>query len=244
MSKFLITKRSQNRVTGPIMVTTSPRKTCPSACPFRKTSDSDQAGLCYAEHGMLGGFLWTKLDDLLVGGSFQNGAIKVHSLEELCNSIRSLPKGTIWRHNQAGDLPTKDGETIDVAELDCLVAANDNKQGFTYTHFDVINNENNCEAVKSANDNGFTINLSANDLEHADQLSETNAGPVTVVVPASQTMNTLTPNGVKVVVCPARVRENVTCATCRLCARQRDFVIGFPALGRNQHKLKAANDNA
>lgn len=243
MSKFLITKRSQNRITGPILITTSPRRTCPIACPFRKSADDAQAGLCYAEHGMLGGFLWTKLDKLPVGGAFQNGQIKIHSLTQLCSAISELPADAIWRHNQAGDLPTKDNETIDAKELDVLVAANDNRRGFSYTHFDVLRNKVNRKIVRAANDNGFTINLSANNLDHADELFEANCAPVTVVLPSDQMENTRTPDGRKVVVCPARVKEGVTCANCALCARKRDFIIGFPALGGQRHKIGAANDN-
>lgn len=82
MSKFLITKRSENKITGPILVTTSPRRTCPAGCPFKKGSDLATASLCYAEHGMLGGFLWSKLDQLPVGGTFKQGQIKIHFPKE------------------------------------------------------------------------------------------------------------------------------------------------------------------
>jgi hypothetical protein len=77
MDKFLITRKSNNPITGPIMVTTSPRATCPIACPLRKDANTPTAGLCYAEHGALGGFIWTLLDRTPAGGSFQNGNIKV-----------------------------------------------------------------------------------------------------------------------------------------------------------------------
>lgn len=243
MSKFLITRRSQNPVTGPILVTTSPRKTCPNACPLRRSANGDLANVCYAEHGMLGGFLWSKLDRLPAGGRFQKGQIRINSFEELCAAVRALPDGSLWRHNQAGDLPTTDNETIDADELNILVAANDNKRGFTYTHFDVVDNKPNRETVKAANDNGFTINLSANSLLHADELYDVGCGPVAVVVEADVTENLTTPKGRKIVICPARLRRDVTCETCRLCARQRDFIIGLPALGRRKDRLKAANDN-
>jgi len=201
------------------------------------------SGLCYAEHGMLGGFIWTKLDQLNVGETFQKGRIKVYSLEELCLTVQDLPVGKIWRHNQAGDLPTKDNVTVDQDELNQLVAANCNRSGFTYTHFDVLDDLHNRQTVKAANDNGFTVNLSGNSAEHADQLYDAKCGPVTVVLPHDQMTNLKTPKGRKVVVCPARVKEKVTCASCGLCARQRDFIIGFPALGSGRHKLNAANDN-
>ncbi len=90
MEKFLITEKSHNRITGPMMVTTSPRRSCPVACPLRKTANSDTKGGCYAEHGFLGGFIWTKLDRLELGQSFKQGQIKVYSLDDLTHRIRAL----------------------------------------------------------------------------------------------------------------------------------------------------------
>ncbi len=237
MQKFLITQKSQNPITGPIMVTTSPRNTCPLNCPLRKSGNTAMAGACYAEHGMLGGFLWTPLDRTPVHGSFQKGRIKVRSFDELLEAIRNLPPAAIWRHNQAGDLPTHDQVAIDGIALQQLVQANRGRNGFTYTHFDVIEHAGNRAAIKQANAQGFTINLSGNSLRHADALADTKCAPVTSVVPSHQTSNTTTPAGRKVVICPARTHKDVTCSSCRLCARQRDFVITFPALGRGRSKI-------
>src|SRR5688572_10948923 len=92
MDKFLITRRSANRITGPIMATTSPRFTCPRGCPLRKGGDTPTAGLCYAEHGALGGFVWSLLDRTPVGGTILNN-IRVCGFEELLFEIRSLEPG-------------------------------------------------------------------------------------------------------------------------------------------------------
>ena len=54
MDKYLITQKTANPITGPIMVTTSPRFTCPLDCAFRKGGKGEYAGVCYAEHGALG----------------------------------------------------------------------------------------------------------------------------------------------------------------------------------------------
>ena len=62
------------------------------------------------------------------------------------------------------------------------------------------------------------------------------AGPVVVVLPSNQTENTVTPKGRKVVVCPATQRDNVSCATCQLCQRQRSTIVGFPAHG-SRHRV-------
>jgi hypothetical protein len=160
--------------------------------------------------------------------------IPVYNFKQLRRFIQSLPPETLWRHNQAGDLPSDDKKTIAVNRLRALIEANAGRRGFTYTHFDVIKNETNRAAVREANRNGFTINLSADTLEEADALADANCGPVTVVVPFTQTENTMTPAGRKVVICPARVRSDMTCATCGICATQRKAIIAFPALGPNK----------
>jgi len=114
-----------------------------------------------------------------------------------------------------------------------VFGANAGKRGFTYTHYDVINNAKNREAVNHANKSGFTINLSANNLKQADALAETKAGPVVVVLPSSVSgpEKITTPAGRKVTVCPATYRDDVTCKSCGLCALQRDTIVGFPAHG-------------
>jgi len=70
----------------------------------------------------------------------------------------------LWRHNEAGDLPGE-GDDIDVPKLRALVQANRGKRGFTYTHKPVLDNPQNAVAIKCANQNGFTVNLSADSIE-------------------------------------------------------------------------------
>lgn len=244
MDKFIITKSSGNRITGPIMITTSPRSTCPTACPYRSMADGPEAGLCYAEHGHLGHYIGTGLDRTSPGHKI-SGRIPVHSLAALLDTIRALPSGTVWRHNQAGDLPSLDNRTIDRARLRQLTDANQGRRGFTYTHFDVIEDEQNQTAVREANGAGFTINLSVDTLDEADALADTGCGPVVVVIGAEERRNTITPARRKVVVCPARTHTGVTCATCHLCAvPTRKAIIAFPALGPAKARKRAHGQQA
>jgi len=60
---------------------------------------------------------------------------------------------------------------------------------------------------------------------------------VVVVLPSTQNQNTVTPKGRRVVVCPATQREDVSCATCQLCQRQRDVIVGFPAHGTKRRVI-------
>ena len=136
--------------------------------------------------------------------------------------------------NQAGDLPHVGG-IIDNEAMKMICEANQGLKGFTYTHHDVTITEN-LEIVELCNVAGFTVNLSANDLDHADTLYSTGL-PVCVVLPITQTDNIKTPKGNTVVVCPATIRENVSCFTCQLCQKAtRNVIVGFPAHGRDMKR--------
>lgn len=208
-----LTLKSRNVKTGPIPVSTTTEKTCPTACPLIRG--------CYAKAGPLAG-VWRKVTAETYGGSW----------DAFCDQVAELPVGTLWRHNQAGDLPG-DRETVDAGALAQLVAANAGRRGWTYTHYDVVDSEANRATVKAANEAGFVVNLSGNNLEHADRLAATGAGPVVTVLPASVhgKAEIRTPEGRRVVVCPATYRDDVSCASCGLCARQRAAIVGFPVHG-------------
>lgn len=218
-----LTPRSANVKTGPIPVSTTERATCPADCAMRAE--------CYAAAGPLA-LHWSAVSDGARGTDWMS----------FVDAIAALPAGQLWRHNQAGDLPG-DGRTVDPVALGALVAANRGRRGFTYSHY---RDPASLSWIATANEWGFTINLSANDLADADTLAATGAGPVVVVLPSTQTANTTTPAGRPVVICPATQRAGVTCATCQLCQRRRrDTIVGFPAHGTRRRvidiKLKGSN---
>jgi len=219
MSTYHLTLKSSNAKTGPIPVSTTSADTCPNVCPFRKAG-------CYADSGPLA-LHWAKVSNGDRGASFA----------VLLNCIKAFPVGQLWRHNQAGDLPGY-ADKLDVVALRKLVAANRGKRGFTYTH-KPLTTAGQRQAIRDANAQGFTVNLSANSLEHADTLASLNIAPVVVVLPIAQTNNTTTPQGRKVIVCPATIRDDVSCATCQLCQRQREIIVGFPAHGTGARKAQA-----
>lgn len=226
---YSFTRKSRNSKTGDIPVSTSNKATCPAACPLKET------GACYAKHGPLG-MLWSAIDN----GNTKRGAI---TWDVLIDRVKALPLDQLWRHNQAGDLPGE-GDEIDCNALVDLVAANSGKRGFTYTHKPVEGYEtvpmNNRDAIRHANANGFTVNLSADNLSEADDLKALNIGPVVTVLPREAPAVTYTPKGHKVVVCPAQQRDDVTCKTCGLCAiSTRDVIIGFLAHGVSAKRAEA-----
>ena len=218
---FHITPKSKNAKVGKIPTTTSTATTCPSACPFKDNG-------CYAESGPLK-LHWLKVTEGKRGDDWST----------FLDKIKELPAGSKWRHNQAGDLP---GDTQDLDSTKCvdLAKANEGKRGFTYTHYDVLDNFQNAITVNMMNHLGFTVNVSANNLDHADQLCDLDIAPVATVLPIEQTTNTVTPKGRKVVVCPATYKDDVSCADCMLCEkRDRKVIVGFPAHGTSKKKATA-----
>jgi hypothetical protein len=144
-------------------------------------------------------------------------------------AVEALPEGQLWRHNEAGDLPGR-GDDIDLEKLRQLVEANRGKLGFTYTHKPL--NARNAKAIRWANKNGFTVNLSADSVAEADSLRALNVGPVVLVVPEDQRRAFKTPAGNWTVICPNSLNPKVTCNSCRLCQRSdRKPIIAFPVHG-------------
>ena len=209
-----LTLKSANAKTGPIPVSTTAKQSCPTDCAMRDA--------CYASTGPLA-LHWAAVSTGARGTSWT----------EFTRAIAALPDGQLWRHNQAGDLPG-DGTTVDPVRLGQLVAANIGRRGFTYSHY---RDGASLSWIKTANEHGFTVNLSANDLHDADTLADTGAGPVVVVLPSTQNENTTTPAGRRVVVCPATQRDDVSCATCQLCQHQRSTIVGFPAHGTKKRVI-------
>lgn len=225
MSTFHFTHVSGNSKTGPIPVTTSSADTCPNSCPLKKNG-------CYAEHGPLA-WHWAAVSTGKRGGS----------VEEVCEQIAKLPKGQLWRWAQAGDLPG-DGTLINRPALELIVKANKGRHGFTFTHYDPTIRHN-AEAIEWANKSGFTVNVSANNLAHADALAGLGIAPVVVVLPTDTGKAFRTEGGHHVSICPAQTRDDMTCARCGICAMNRDTprksIIGFTSHGSGAAKAETVS---
>ena len=212
-----ITKISSNAKTGPIPVTTTEKESCPESCPLKKNG-------CYADDYHLN-LHWQAVSDKKRGSNW----------DDFCAEIASLPRGQLWRHNQAGDLVGQNN-TIDAIALTKLVKANKGKRGFTYTHYPLLNNEVNKATVLNAIQAGFTINASANNDSEAIALFK--AGLPVATIASQSTPYKL--DGVKVAICPAQKSDTMTCARCQLCAdSKRDYIIGFIPHGTKARKVIA-----
>lgn len=235
-ARYLISEQSRNAKTGPIMVVTSEASTCPTQCPFKASG-------CYAAHGPLG-MLWRNLSKA-TGDTIANGRshVALKGFSDLLDAI-ARQGGKLWRMNQAGDLPG-DGDAIDGVALASITLANHDAkaQGFTYTHKPVTGDSrdarNNRHLIARANEGGFTVNLSADNLADADAKAALGIGPVAVVLP-SDSQGATTPEGRKVVVCPAISGKAANCKACGLCQKQqRKVIVGFPAHGAAKNKASA-----
>lgn len=186
------------------------RVTCPPSCGLF------EAG-CYGEYHVLAHH-WRQV------------GLRGDTWRDFCDDVAALPEGQLWRHNEVGDLPGV-GNELDRAALGQLVAANKGRRGFTFTHKHV--SHDNRLAIREANRKGFTINLSAESLDEADELASWEVGPVAVVLPSdAPDVRVRTAGGRHVIVCPEQ-RGILTCATCALCAiPTRKAIIGFRAHGQ------------
>lgn len=206
--------RTLNEKTGPIPLTLTERGSCPPACSLKGAG-------CYAEEHMFLRYHWERTVEL---GLFW---------DEFLEKVEALPEGTLWRHNEAGDLPGK-GNAIARPALRALALANAGRRGFTFTHKPLT--PENAAAIREAVALGFAINLSADSIEQADALVAANVAPVSVVLPTTWPSRAVrSPAGNQIVVCPAQTSNGVTCKTCRLCAApDRKAIVGFRAHGLRQ----------
>jgi len=158
------------------------------------------------------------------------------TLDELCAHVRTIPGGSLWRHNVVGDLPG-DGDEIDAAALAKIARANRGRRGFTYTHKPTT--PANLRAITDATRAGFVVNLSADNAAAADRLAR-HGLPVVVVIPADAPKVSRTPRGRKIILCPAESSDRVTCANCGLCAdAARPYLIGFKPKGAKRGAVDA-----
>lgn len=207
-----LTLVSSNAKTGPIPTSTSDRETCPTTCPFYDKG-------CYAKSGPQA-IHWRKVSNA------ERGVV----WSEFIAQIRKIQRGQIWRHNVSGDLQHNNGN-IDYIKLRQLIDANKGRRGFTYTHH--VLNDHNLICIQNANSLGFTVNVSTESVEVADEVMTQHGIPAVAVVNSEKTDRFYrTESGRKVITCPATIHENVTCATCGLCQQSdREFIIAFPAHG-------------
>lgn len=211
-----LTMKSSNAKVGPIPVTTSSKATCPKECPMLSNG-------CYASAGFHTNLHWDKVT------RGERGT----PLEGLLTSVRKLKPGQLWRHNVAGDLIPNTAGEIDSGALKALTDANTGRRGFTYTHY--APKGNNLNAIEHANAYGFTVNVSCNSPQEAIATQGTIKAPIVTIVPSDYwTDGNKVDNVIR---CPAEYRDDVTCASCKLCSvSTRTTIVGFTVHGSQAKK--------
>jgi len=223
---YQLSPQTANVKLGFMAASISSKETCPDACPLKKEG-------CYGAYGPIN-WVWTKVSKGTIGKSFG----------ELLTSLKALPKGYAFRHNQVGDLMGLNNE-IDTPKLRELTAAVKHLVAWTYTHKPIVQSDSvalaNRKAIQEANQNGFTINISTNNIAEVDAALALGIAPVCTILPLGAANTSYTANGAKVIKCPAQYRDNITCNSCRLCAvSNRSVVVGFEAHGAKTKQVSAA----
>jgi len=209
---------SSNAQLGAIPASTTEPKSCPSTCPLKE--------VCYAKFHFQGAN-WRKVSETGLLWS------------EFLSKVRKIARGQIWRHNVSGDLPADAEGNINLEDLRALLVANRGRKGYTYTHH--LLNDHNLEIIKEANSKGFTISASCESVDVADSVMTKHGIPAVAVINSEESRRFFTTtNGRKVVVCPAKIHDNVTCATCGICSNpDRTVVVAFPAHGTAKKKTNS-----
>ncbi len=238
MTSYHLTLKSSNAKVGPIPVSTISNDTCPTSCPLKGGNG------CYAESGPLA-IHWKHVSNGTRGMSF----------DDFLQQIKGFAKDQLWRYAQAGDLPGV-GDRIDQPQLRRLAEANAGRPIIAYTHKPPVGA--NLTALQEAASLGMRVNLSADDLDEADDFIDIGL-PAVVVLDEDygrriskgewaetlpeyrarlKTLKRVTPKGREIAVCPASFTDT-NCASCRACASktQMDVVIGFPAHGTKKGKI-------
>lgn len=209
--RFHLTKVSSNMKTGPIAVSTTSSDSCPPSCPLRGHG-------CYAEAGKLR-FHWRAVDG-------ERGT----DFRAFLDAVKALPEDSMFRHNQAGDLPG-DGENLDRDAVMALAKASAHLVAWTYTHYPP--NDHNVAVAKEAGEAGLAISFS---MDNAAEAFAAKGFDTVCVLPADTKERW--DHATRTLTCPAYYRKT-TCKDCGICAiRGRSFSVGFPAHGRGAKNVE------
>ena len=222
---YRLTKKSSNKKTGPIAVSTTSKDSCPATCPLKGNG-------CYADSGPL------RLHWEIVSAGDQHAKPRGCTFEVFLSQIKSLAENSALRINQAGDLPHFNGSInrSHVLEL-ATVCGERSLKAWTYTHHNLNDGDNKFTVLK-ANKLGLTVNVSAHSQQHAAYYHKQGL-PAVCIVPKNEERTFWVYDDVSFIVCPAQTNKDMNCDTCRLCANaNRKSVVAFRAHGNSARKVE------
>lgn len=220
LANVQIVANSNNRKTGAIPVTYRPMTTCPTDCPFLPTGE---IGGCYGT-GRLFGMAGKLAGDLDV----EAATWKVRLGKD--RAARYL------RDRVVGDVVT-DAGTLDRDYIEGIAAvALENKLvPFGYTHAWRTFTPDDVIFLRK---NGYVMNASTE--TYADAQRAVDLG-LPVVIVDDDTEEGATVAGRRLITCPAEVRDDVTCASCGLCAKpDRQVIVRFTTHGNVRKRAQQA----
>lgn len=217
---YSFVRRSSNVKIGPIPATMSPRATCSDLCPFKRSG-------CFGDNFPLS-LHWDRLD--------YSGL----SWTEMLGKVEALRSGALFRHNVVGDLALLADGTINAAALAQFATAATSKRPIIYTHAEQTERNLNILARSDV-----VVNVSCETYAQAKRAIAHGVNAVLTVKRSEVTTTTRKDKSLRLVPCPAETRDDVTCATCELCSRDRiasGVVVTFHAHGAQTKKIEAALD--
>lgn len=224
-----IVATSGNAKTGPMPVTYRPVQTCPRTCAFLPKSEGGNGG-CYGTGRIFG-----------IASKY---ATAETSHADAVAKLNRAPRGAKYmRDRVVGDIVAPDG-TADVDYLTSIAAAAAavDLTPFGYTHgFDLLT-PGDVQRVAAA---GYVLNASCETIEDVRR-AVAKGLPATIVAGPELEDGTevRTHDGMRrVVTCPAQTREDVSCASCGLCAKpRRAAVVRFLPHGTAVRQAEASID--
>jgi hypothetical protein len=227
--KLQAVAKSGNRKTGPIPVTYRSEDTCPTTCPFLPS-------------GAIGGCYTT--GRIMAQAERHGKGYTAHSLAKVF--VAAEAGARYARDRVSGDIvengAVDTGYLAMVAEAAAL--ASDIRESFGdsritpfgYTHAQDMLTEDDVAQVKAT---GYTLNASC---ETEGDVVRALALGMPAVIATDEVSHGDTLAGRRVVQCPATSRDDVTCASCGLCAKDYENrpVILFPIHGVARNKARRA----
>lgn len=213
-----VVARSGNSKTGPLPVTYRPMSTCPTGCPFLPTG---QIGGCYGT-----GRIFASADR-------RSGDVDVETATWMVRLGKDAG-ARFLRDRVVGDVVTPRG-TLDRAYVRgvATVARENGLVPFGYTHA--------WRAFTSADvawlrRQGYVMNAS---VESPEAAVEAIGRGLSVALVDEELPDGTRIGGRRLVTCPAQARDDVTCASCGLCARpDRPQVVRFLVHGISRAKAR------
>lgn len=173
------------------------------------------------------------------GGCYATGRIngmakKFSRSYTRAEAVDTIKGATLFRDRVVGDL-VNDGE-IDYNYINEIAAVCDeaNVPLFSYTHSWPVIERDRIPA-------NYMLNASVESVQDAaDAISQ----GWDVCITSDDIKEGTIINGRRVVTCPAQTRENVTCASCKLCSKPRKSIVRFLTHGIAKNKARKAIENA